>query len=689
MRYLGGFLFLLVGVAFFSCNKKVDFPLPSGNINYPEALSNLIQARCTRCHGLGASGGTITIRDILDEEEMIRSGIVRPGDAENSPMYTSLIRQNPMPLGDNPLNDNEKQLFFDYIQNLSEDGNVGERPFTPLETVLREIYLDLKRVNKFERDDTRYLLAVGYGDRIRIRLALNKALNSIHFDVKLTVVAAVGSIEAYRISLSDFQLSEDDWDDLLIKAQYGYYIEYDPDDEPEIVFYDEQIKLLTENEKTVSYIRADWFIFQILQPPFYYEFLGIPETETELLAILNEINEKEQIEDGKAIRSGIRESNVANFNRVADVFLLEYNIPPFQIDTAYWRTYDFANTANEKNVFVNPFGPPDFLKDFVKTEREFFHDAGEVIFGLPNGLSGYALFDAAGKRIDEVDPAIATDKLNFGINYLGAGAGSIVNAISCMGCHAGGLNIYRDQLKNQILNTGNFNLEETLFARDFFFDQNDLQQALSNYNEVFLGSQENMGISEGRYLVQSGEPTYITVRQYRNYVSACELATELYLECDDFKFRLVHAGGLAQSLGFDEQGNGKSNRDDVERLWPVIVKDLQIGTQKLFEEDTVVIPPPMCEVEIWNLSKWSLRFNLQNDKGNFIYRNKVLYPLQFVQRKDLQYKFQVTMFLRRADGSYQTRIMIAEPCSNFQVVTMFNQQEVMVNVPIKSDADSG
>lgn len=659
-----------------ACNQQVEEPIPPGDVKYPAALRDLVTAKCASCHGLGASGGTITIRDILDEEELIRTGMVRPGDAENSPLYQSLVRQNPMPLGQAPLNDGEKQLFFDYIQKLGGGTVVPAPVYTPYETVLREIYLDLLTVNEFDRDDTRYLLAVGYGDGIRLRLALNKALNLIHFKTKLTPVSAVGSIEAYRINLQDFELAKADWDRIIVDAKYPYYVEYDPEDEPQIVFYDEQIEVLTENDKTVSYIRADWFVFEVLQSPFYYDFLGIPKTEAELLAFLD-IDEQDQIEEQDAYRAGIRESNVANFNRVSDTFELVYNLAPFSIETTYWRTYDFAATDEVRNVFVNPFGPPKFLTQFVETKREFVHDAGEVIFGLPNGLSGYVIYDGVGNRLDEVDPAIATDKLNFGVNYLGAGAGSIVNAVSCSGCHARGMNLYQDQLKNHILNTGNFNLQETLFAKDFFYEQGVLQKALSDYNVAFQGSQKNLGITEPQYLQQSGEPTYATARQYRNYVSACELAAEVYLDCAEFKFRLTHAGDLALALGFDENANGRANRDDVERLFGQIVFDLDIGKQKLFSG---VIAPPQCDWEVWNASKWAVKVNIKNKLGNFIYYNMNVYPTQFVRRRDMMYQAEATLVLRNEKGEAEINSYVIPPCGKVKIESVSNHQEVSVHV---------
>src|SRR5262249_36300208 len=67
----------------------------------------------------------------------------------------------------------------------------------------------------------------------------------------------------------------------------------------------------------------------------------------------------------------------------------------------YWRSYDFADNLNRQNVFEHPLGPGGPLS--------FTQAGGEIIFSLPNGLHGFMLIDALGKRVDKAPGDIVSD----------------------------------------------------------------------------------------------------------------------------------------------------------------------------------------------------------------------------------------------------------------------------------------
>jgi hypothetical protein len=105
-------------------------------------------------------------------------------------------------------------------------------------------------------------------------------------------------------------------------------------------------------------------------------------------------------------------------------------------DGAFYATYDTGPiVSNAQNVYANPLLKEAGGQAYLKFA------AGEQIFALPNGLHGYFLADAAGKRLDFADPNIVHD---FTSNPV---APIIRNAISCFQCHAGGFIPATDQVR--------------------------------------------------------------------------------------------------------------------------------------------------------------------------------------------------------------------------------------------------
>src|SRR5262249_10303182 len=101
---------------------------------------------------------------------------------------------------------------------------------------------------------------------------------------------------------------------------------------------------------------------------------------------------------------------------------------------AYWRTYDFASSTGEKNLFQHPLGPGG--------ADGFQHDGGEIIFTLPNGMLGFMLVDAFGRRIDRGPAQIVSDPRQP--------ERSVVNGASCMACHNAGVLRKSDEIRAHV-----------------------------------------------------------------------------------------------------------------------------------------------------------------------------------------------------------------------------------------------
>lgn len=232
-----------------------------------------------------------------------------------------------------------------------------------------------RRAASVDDEHTRWL-SVAKGEEA----ALAKVLNSLSWSPVLRPIVVEEGLA--RIDLREFGWSQAQWD--AVAAAYPYGLAGD------------------------EAIRADWFIATASRPLLYDVLLGLPATEAELVARLGV--------DRTAVRAGFTNSGVSAHNRVIERRAARHG--------AYWRSYDFSSSTGDEDVFAHPL-------DFVAA-------GGEIIFTLPNGLQGYMLVDAAGRKLDKAPTTIVTDARRPDR--------AVVNGLSCMSCHASGIIAKEDQI---------------------------------------------------------------------------------------------------------------------------------------------------------------------------------------------------------------------------------------------------
>src|SRR5262249_28963206 len=131
------------------------------------------------------------------------------------------------------------------------------------------------------------------------------------------------------------------------------------------------------------------------------------------------------------VRAGFNGSGVANNNRLIERHEASYG--------AYWKSYDFAPLDGPdrdfRDLFQHPLGP-------APAPNAFRHAGGEIIFNLPNGLQGYMLVDADGKRIDKAPTNVVKDVKQRD--------GAVVTGVSCMSCHVKGMIAKDDQIRPSV-----------------------------------------------------------------------------------------------------------------------------------------------------------------------------------------------------------------------------------------------
>ena len=175
----------------------------------------------------------------------------------------------------------------------------------------------------------------------------------------------------------------------------------------------------------VPIVDARWWVHHAMLPPLYYQFAGIPETRSAWYESLGLDPKLAEVGGQYAYRG----ANVVRSNVTGKPRAIERVAAPAG---ALWITFDSIRVDGVHDPFRDP----------TLTES-FRYDAGEYIAARPNGFHEYFIADAAGKRVDVVDPFIATDQ-TLGL------AGALQPAGSCVRCHTAaagddGLRPFTDQ----------------------------------------------------------------------------------------------------------------------------------------------------------------------------------------------------------------------------------------------------
>lgn len=319
---------------------------------------------------------------------------------------------------------------------IAETSQVVKRLFVTDEEIKAALLADLQGLNPAESaKDVRYLTLINIAnindahglprfsttDLDLYRSGVDKLLNSLSWRDK---IVRSQPIDANKLMLR-VRLSDYGWD-----AAFWERI---------ITFYPYAILSGSKTERATMdltgtqapFIRADWFVFALSQPPLYHEALSLPESrgnegadvalEKRLGVTVNSSRET-----GRAVRSGFEISGVSLGSRMIERH-------PLPAGGGYWKTYDF-NPAREAqpggDLLTAPLGPPG--AGLAGNARlEFKHDGGEILWALPNGLQAYLLVDAAGKRLGQVPREIMRDASRPD--------SVVINGVSCISCHSSGM----------------------------------------------------------------------------------------------------------------------------------------------------------------------------------------------------------------------------------------------------------
>jgi serine/threonine-protein kinase len=348
------------------------------------------------------------------------------------------------------------------------------------------------------------------------RAALAKAVNSLSWKPRVVVPAAVDKEQTlFAIDLRDL-----DWDRRRVweevSRRYPYGLTFDGRRDEEVRSAALEVYRLTGSD--LPALRADWFVATVTRPPLYHTILDLPDNADKLEKLLR-VDVAENFRRDKLARAGFAKSGVSSQNRLIERHEAAYG--------AYWKSFDFRTNDGTSNLFRFPLGPA--VKDNQFTDQAFAHAGGELIFHLPNGLQGYLLVDAKGKRIDEGPADIVSDTNKT------SGTVAIVNGLSCMGCHKHGMirDGFRDELRDGAGVSGaartkllRLHPKPDQFAALMKEDEDRFVAALDRSTGTFL----KLGADRGKDIRDfTDEPISRVVRAYNRDLTLPEVAAELGL----------------------------------------------------------------------------------------------------------------------------------------------------------------
>ena len=518
----------------------------------------ILKANCHRCHGRdGAVEGGLNY--ILDRDKLIARKKVLPGKAEQSPLFKRMAAAKMPPPGEQP---RPSSADLALIRQWIDAGAPSARPPVQraivTEAEVQELILaDLEKQENRKRRFTRYfslaaLANAGAGDDelTTYRRAMGKLLNSLSWHPRITLPHPIDPAGlVLRIDLRDFLWDANLWNRLLADYPYGVLLDSAA-----------ARAVLIGTATRMPCVRADWFIANASRAPLYYDLLQIPTNAAELERQLR-VDVALNIQQERVARAGFNGSGISKNNRVLERHDAQTG--------AYWRTYDFEAVPqnlierdillpDRRNLFAYPLGPGF-------GEVSFQHAAGEIIFNLPNGLHAYMLVNANNVRQDKGATAIVSDPKRPDR--------AVEAGISCMACHARGINFKDDQIRDHLAkNRKAFSRKDAELIRALYVPKEKMHALMQEDAERFRKAVEKTGNH-----VESAEVVMSMTLRYEADVDLPALAAEVGMKPEQLLPRLAASEGLARNLGALKVHGATVSRQVVVQSFADLVRELRMG----------------------------------------------------------------------------------------------------------------
>ncbi len=545
----------------------------------------ILQSRCYRCHGgtSTSAGLNVLSADSLfgarGTEEATHAFVVK-GASDKSLLWEA-VESKFMPLDDsdeaNAMTDDERATLKKWID---AGADFPLREITKVidnEVSFRAVLKYLYKKPFEDRNQYRFLSLANLHNNADVslqdlrysRAALAKVLNSLIFKKRATIdLEAVPDTEEaiFAIDLRNLDWDRNqNWQFILDHYPYGVQFEFSENRSLRDAYNEVRQKSGTEQ----PILRADWFIVYATQHPLYTRLMELPDTLDGLEQRLG-VDFEANIRNAKIMRAGFARSGVSQQNRL---------IERHEGNNGYvWISYDFKPRRARSDLARFPLGPKFAGNPFGK--NAFEHDGGELIFRLPNGLQGYMLVLADGKRLDGPAPAdIVFDASGV------TGSTAILNGISCMNCHARGMIIgFRDDVRDSHAVGG----PAQAFLEKIYPEHDRMSSAIEADRDSYVQTENKL---IGKYLQKedSGEPVGKVALRYFTNVDVRSAALELGLSDPKALQTAIATNRDLSGLGlgrFTQQPPSSIQRvvwESVEQLsyWQEIVTLVQPGAMPI------------------------------------------------------------------------------------------------------------
>ena len=427
-------------------------------------LPAILEKSCAACHANGKAKGKFG--SVLDLAQMIQDKRIVPGSPNESGLFARLGLHRDMPPEDapaevarpTPADIKEVREFIEKLPPAAPPAGAkppeppaGARAVTPVTdaAVLAAIKADLDARDPADRPFQRYFTLHHLhnnpkftdADLRLLRAAVGKLANSLSLKARIQVLRPVPGTQDAVLGID---LRQFDWDACnfwgkLAKA-YPYLLSHGEVRDAKMAADFRDVRRMADT--AMPAVRADWFAVNAARAPLYHTLLyetllglkgGSVSLQGKLLSGTRamtdrdlehylKVDTQDDILRQKVARAGFGESGVSSQNRMVERHDMRFG--------AYWKSYDFLGKSGTDDLLQFPLGPKFAGNPF--NDLAFEQAGGEIIFSLPNGLQAYLLVNGKGERIDAGPPDVVHDDNKI------SGKVEIVNAVSCMHCHARG-----------------------------------------------------------------------------------------------------------------------------------------------------------------------------------------------------------------------------------------------------------
>ncbi|MCW3054371.1 MAG: hypothetical protein JWN14_3541, partial [Chthonomonadales bacterium] len=510
----------------------------------------ILQKNCAMCHG--AQNPAFGL-NVLKRESLIATKMVLPGKAKDSELMEAIVSGR-MPKGGEKLAAADIQTLTQWIDagaldkeaSAAQPGKPVGRAIISEAALLKAIVRDLEAANERDRPYLRYYSLANLSNNPEVtdkllalyRGALSKLVNHLSWNVEVVKPKSVNADSTLlRIDLRDYDWNAAIWQRIIAAYPYGLRAKGLSGELG-------QIKALSGAE--LPYIRTDWFVANASVAPLYHDILQLPENIADLEKKL-QVDSAENFAQDKVARGGVRNSGVSHNNRVIERHRSVYG--------AYWKSYDFASNGNDKNIFLDPIN--------------FHEDGGEFIFNLPNGLQGYLVCNAQGKRLDEAPIKIVRDRFTNPDDPV------VHNGRSCIGCHTTGMNRMQNEVR-QMLETQIHTAYDLEKAKKIYVPQAELNRFFAQDDDRFGKAVTATGNEVPKQ--PADEPVNMLSQLYLADLTTAQAAADAGLDVKEFQKRVERSSEL-QKLGFGQLtiANGGIKRDAWEQYFGNLIEETGLG----------------------------------------------------------------------------------------------------------------